>query len=110
MIESVQISFADLPKSEALESLVLREAEKLEKFFDRIVTCRVRVYRAYKRQAQPYGVHIEVAVPGDTIVVDEGADPRTEQAHREPERAIRDAFRTPGRRVEEYARRLRARV
>lgn len=108
MIESVQISFAGVPKSEALESLILREAEKLEKFFERIVSCRVRVYQPYKRQAQPYGVHIEIGVPGDTLIVDEEPDASTEQAHRDPGRAIRDAFRKAARRVEEYARRLRA--
>jgi ribosome-associated translation inhibitor RaiA len=108
MIESVQISFAGVPKSEALEALILRETEKLERFFERIVSCRVRVHQAYKRQAQPFGVHIEIGVPGDTLVVDDEPDARTEQAHRDPERAIRDAFRTAGRRLEEYARRLRA--
>jgi ribosome-associated translation inhibitor RaiA len=108
MIDSVQISFADVPKSPALEALILKEAEKLGRFFERIVSCRVRVYQAYKRQAKPYGVHIEVTVPGDTIVVDEEPDPQTEQAYRDPERAIRDAFRIATRRVEEYARRLRS--
>jgi ribosome-associated translation inhibitor RaiA len=107
MIESVQISFTDLPKSEALEAL-FKETQKLERYFDRIVSCRVRVHQAYKRQAMPYGVHIEIGVPGDTVVVDEEPNERTEQAHRDPQRAIRDAFRTAARRLEEYARRLRA--
>ena len=111
MTESVQISFADgVPRSDALEALILKEAEKLERFFDRIVSCRVRVYQAYKRQGTPFGVHIDIGVPGETIVVDEEPVARTEQAHRDAQRAIRDAFRTAGRRLEDYARRLRERV
>jgi ribosome-associated translation inhibitor RaiA len=108
MIEPLQISIADLPKSEALEALIVKEAEKLERYFDRIVSCRVRVYQAYKRQGSPYVVHIEINVPGEVIVVDEQPGANTEQAHRDAPQAIRDAFRTAARRVEEYARRLRA--
>jgi ribosome-associated translation inhibitor RaiA len=107
MIESVQVSFAGVPKSEALETLITKEAEKLERFFDRIVSCRVRVHQPYKRQGMPYGVHIEIGVPGDTIVVDEEPTASTLQAHRDAQRAIRDAFHTAARRLEEYARRLR---
>ncbi len=108
MIESVQISFSDVPRSDALEALINKEAQKLERFFDGIIFCRVRVFQAYKRQAMPFGVHIEIGVPGDTIVVHDDPNPHTEQEHRDAQRAIRDAFRTAGRRLEEYAKLKRA--
>lgn len=106
MIEQVQISFADIPKSSALEALIQKEIDRLEHYFERIVSVRVRVQQAYKRQGSPYDVRIEINVPGETLVVDEAPGPETEQSHRNAERAVRDAFRIAARRVQEYARRL----
>lgn len=106
MIEQIQISYADVPKSDALEVLIRKEAEKLDHYFDRIVSARVRIQQAYKRESAPYSVHIELLVPGETLVIDDEPVPDTEQAHRNAERAVRDAFKKAARRVQEYARRL----
>jgi ribosome-associated translation inhibitor RaiA len=108
MIEQVQISVADIPNSSALEALIQKEVERLEHLFQRIVSIRVRIQQAYKRQGSPYSVRIEINVPHETLVVDDEPGPETEQSHRNAERAVRDAFRIAGRRVQEYARRLQA--
>ncbi len=65
MQNALQITFRDMPASEALETRIRQKAEKLEKFKSRITSCRVTVEEAHRHhnQGRHFGVRIEVHVP-----------------------------------------------
>lgn len=101
----LQITFRDIPHSEALEDKVRAKAAKLDRFCDRITGCRV-VLSAPHRHHQSgnlYNVRIELSVPGDEIVVTR--EPHQHQAHEELGIAIRDAFNAAQRQLQSYTRR-----
>jgi hypothetical protein len=103
----VQVIFRGLNPSEALSRLVQKEAAKLDKFFDGIVSCRVLVERpsAHHQNGSPYHVHVNVIVPGaDLAIVTEPRD-EIDAIYRDPALAVRDTFRRAKRRVQDYARR-----
>ena len=101
-----QISFIGLPSSEAIEERILQGVGRLERLFDRITSCRVVVevpHRQHQR-GNKYRVRIELAVPGNRIVVNREDDrPEYEDAYV----VLRDAFNAAGRQLEDYVERLR---
>lgn len=102
----LQITFKNMDSSPALEALIREKAEKLERFSDRITSCRVVVEapHRHKHKGKLYQVSIEITVPpGGDLVVNRGQnDPEYEDAYL----AVRNAFDTAVRRVEEYERKL----
>ncbi|HVA26553.1 MAG TPA: HPF/RaiA family ribosome-associated protein [Candidatus Baltobacteraceae bacterium] len=119
----VQITYRELDPSDALTGLIREEAAKLDRFFDRIVSCRVLVEREQRhlRVGAPFRVRIDIGVPGDELTIDavpsvlaavtddEGAMRRkraeVDAMHKDPALAVRDAFRRARRRIQDYARR-----
>lgn len=118
----VQITYRGLDPSESLSGLIHREADKLEKFFDRIVACRVLIEQEQRhlRSGAPFRVRIDITVPGSELVIDTAKSLRTstpdeenparrkssevDAAHKDPALAIRDAFRRARRRTQDFAR------
>jgi len=98
-----QVTFRDMPPSEAVEAEIRRRVEKLEEFFDRIMSCRVTVETpgGHKRQGKLFAVHIDLKVPGGEI-----ASSRRHE-HEDIYVAIRDAFDAVRRRLEDHARKRR---
>jgi len=95
-----------LKSSEGLVRRIEQEAEKLERFSDRITACRVAVVgRAGRhRQGELYGVRRQIVVPGrGEVVVDR--NPPADHAHEDAYVAIRDAFNAARRRLQDHARR-----
>lgn len=103
----VQVSFQDTPTSDAVEAACLREAEKLLRYFDRIVGCNVTIARPHKRHGKGshYVVRIVLDVPQGTVVVNR--DPLRHVAHEKVELAVREAFDHARRRLQDHARRMR---
>jgi ribosomal subunit interface protein len=103
---ALQVTFRDMPRSEAVEAEIRRRAEKLEAFCDRIMSCRVTVETpgGHKHQGKLHSVHIDLKVPGEEI-----ASTRR-QEHEDVYVAIRDAFDAVRRRLEDYVRRSRGEV
>lgn len=106
----LQVTFRHLSASPAVEARIRQRADELDRFFDRIVSCRVAVECENARQGQgaSYRVRIDLKVPGREIVVgrDAGARRRYEDIHV----AIREAFDAAQRLLEDYARQLRGDV
>lgn len=104
----VQVAFHGLPTSEAVEAACHEEAAKLERFCDRITSCRIVVAEPHRnhRKGNLYEVRLDITVPGSEIVVN--------REHHQPQEdvfmAIRDAFGTAKRQLEEYVQRLRHQV
>jgi ribosomal subunit interface protein len=106
----IQISFRDIPHSDAIETYVRRRAAKLETFSDRITGCYVVVEAPHRHQHQGrhFRVRAELTVPGGQVVASHAPDddPANEDAYA----AIDDAFDRLGRRLEDYVRRQRGDV
>jgi hypothetical protein len=97
----VQITYRGLDPSEALGELIHKEAEKLGKFFDRIVACRVLVER---EQHDPRSrVRIDLTVPGGELTIDTAKSSGTSIP--DPALAVRDGFRRARRRIHDFVRR-----
>jgi len=101
----LQITFRNMPSSEAIEAKINEKAAKLEKYFSRIMSCRVVVEESQRRQHQGklFSVHIDITVPGKELAV-------TREENEDPYVAMRDAFNTAARRLEEHARQKRGEV
>ena len=106
----LQITFRHMDTSEAVAARIRERAEELERFFDRIVSCRVVVECRHPRRLQGnlFRVRIDLKVPGREIAV--GRDPAAHHAHEDIHVAIRDAFDTTRRLLEDYAREARGDV
>lgn len=101
----LQITFRNMPPSEAIEAKINEKAAKLDKYFSRIMSCRVVVEESQRRQHQGklFSVHIDITVPGKELAV-------TREENEDPYVALRDAFNTTSRRLEEHARQRRGEV
>jgi cold shock CspA family protein/ribosome-associated translation inhibitor RaiA len=104
----LQITFKNIQSSPAVEARVRQEAEKLERFSDRIGHCRVVIEAPHKRQRQGklFRVSINLTIPPRHEIVI-GRERRQSHAHEEIGVAIRDAFEAAARRIEDHARRFR---
>jgi ribosomal subunit interface protein len=106
----LQITFRHMDTSEAVAARIRERAEELERFFDRIISCRVVVECRHPRRQQGnlLRVSVDLKVPGREIAV--GRDPAANHAHEDVYVAIRDAFDTTRRLLEDYAREARGDV
>ena len=104
----LQVAFeGGLEASDALNALIAHEAAKLERFHDRITSCRVAVIgRSHRhRQGGLYAVRLQITGPGDAdVVIDR--NPPLDHAHEDVTVAIRDAFNAARRRLQDRHRRL----
>jgi len=96
---TLQITTRDIPHSEALESHIREKAEKLEKFYPHITSCRIVVELPHKHHHQDrmFDVHIDMTIPGSEIVVNRAANEDVYVA-------VRDAFDAAKRQLEDHAR------
>jgi cold shock CspA family protein len=105
-----QIVFRHVEPTPALEARVRAEVADLERFYERITSCRVAVERSGPHHAKGtlYHVHIDLTVPGGEIVVRH--EPMERRAHEDPYVAIGEAFASARRRLEDFAREQRGDV
>jgi ribosomal subunit interface protein len=105
----LQITAHDLVLPDAIETDIREKAAKLERYYQRIISCRVvvgapvRSAHASHSQTGRYHVSIDLTVPGAELVV-------TRQENEELQVAIRDAFNAARRRLQDYVRRQRGEV
>ncbi len=101
----LQITIRDMEHSDALEKHIRDKANKLDEFFDRIMSCRVVVEMPHKHrhQGKQFNVRIDIGVPGSEIAVNRD---HAEDVYV----ALRDAFDAAKRQLEDYARKMRGSV
>lgn len=106
----LQVTFRNMDSSPAIEKEVREKAAKLEKFCDRITSCRVIVEAPHRHQHQGklYHVRVDLSVPGEELVV--SREPENNRAHEDVYVAIRDAFDAARRQLQDYSRRQRGKV
>jgi ribosomal subunit interface protein len=110
MHTSLQITFRNLDRSLAVEEKIRERAARLEHYFGDIMSCRVAVELLHKhhRQGNHFHVRIDLTVPGDELV--SSREPDDHHAYTDVYVAIRDAFDTMDRMLEEHVRRMRRQV
>lgn len=103
----LQITFHEMPHSDAIEEIVREKAAKLDEFAEHIMGCRVVVEMPHRHHVHgnQYQVRIDITVPGEEIAVNREPTEHTE--YRDATVAIRDAFDAVVRQLEDYVRRRR---
>jgi ribosomal subunit interface protein len=94
----LQITARDIEITEAIRADITEKAGKLDKFYDRIMRCRV-VLEAPKRhqhEGKLYNIHIYMTVPGSELVV-------KREMNKDLYVAIRDAFQAARRKLEDFS-------
>lgn len=101
----VQINFRNMDPSPALESVIAKQAAKLDRFCETIIGCTVVVEAPHRHQHQGklFTVRIELTVPNDRLVVSRQGP--ADHAHEDARVAVHDAFDAIGRMLEEHQRR-----
>jgi cold shock CspA family protein len=128
MVLPVQITYRDIEPSEAVEARVRREAAKLERFHERIMACRVTVEmpRKHPHHGKVFRVRVDLTLPGGELVTHptpsihaaarqgeverETKSLEVEGEYKDVHVAIRDAFKTVRRRLQDHVRRHRGDV
>jgi ribosomal subunit interface protein len=98
----LQIAFEGIQHSDAIETRIREEMQKLEQFFHRIVSARVVVARPQHRhhKGDIYQVRIHLVVPeAHDIVV--SREPAANGAHEDVYVTIRDAFKAARRQLQD---------
>jgi ribosomal subunit interface protein len=100
----LEISTRLINLSAPLEAELRRRAAKLERFYDRITSCRIAVERPsnHHNEGGPYRVRIDITVPGSELVANKEAE--------DLNTAVRDAFDAAERQVDDFSRRRRGEV
>lgn len=128
MLKPVQITYRNMEPSPAVTARIEEEAAKLDSFFDRITSCRVIVEAPHRHHkwGELFHVRIDLGVPGGELVVshEPSARPAAGQEEeaalrkhieRHPEHkdvyvAVRDAFASGRRQLQDHVKRLRGEV
>jgi ribosome-associated translation inhibitor RaiA len=100
----LQIAFHNLEPNEAIEEGVRLRAAKLDEFAEHIMGCRVviEVPHRHHQHGNLYQVRIDLTVPGEEIVVNR--EPPAHTQYRDVTVAIRNAFDSAQRQLEDYVR------
>jgi len=103
MQKPLDVQFQNLDPSTAVEKSVRKYAERLDRFYPDIMSCRVTLEASHKHQHKGnlYHVVVDIKIPGDEIVVSRAPD--DEQAHEDIYVAIRDAFSAARRQLQDRA-------
>ena len=106
----LRITFRHMESSAAVEARVREHVARLERFHDRITGCHVVIEAppAHRNKGAPFDVRIDLTVPGGQIVV---RGERAEHgAHQDVYVALRDAFDSLRRQLQDHAREARGDV
>lgn len=125
MILPVQIAYRNMKPSEAVDTRIREEVNKLETFYKPIMHCRVIVETPHRhhRKGHLYHVRIDLTVAGAELVVERESslhaslrqveaekESKSLEAHAEHKDVfvvIRDAFKEARRQLQDFARRQR---
>jgi cold shock CspA family protein len=103
----VTVSFRHMQPSPAVEARARALAVRLDRYYDRITGCHIVIEAppAHRHTGAPFAVKIDATMPGGVIHVDSQRDLRDE--HADVYVAMRDAFHSVRRQLQDFARRTR---
>jgi ribosomal subunit interface protein len=107
----LELAFHNMEQSDQIQSIVSRQVERLERFSDEIVHCRVAVEARHKQpHKSTLGINLEVSVPGDVIVAKRETRPHEVYDHNDAYGVIQDTFDAAIKQLETYKAKRRHRV
>jgi len=103
----LQITFHNLPHSEAIATRIEQQFEKLCHYCDRILRCQVivEVPHRHHHDKNPYHIRINLSLPGEELAIDKD---KSGNYHDNAYIAIRDAFNAAQRKLKRFAEPQRA--
>jgi cold shock CspA family protein/ribosome-associated translation inhibitor RaiA len=106
----LQVSFHNMERSSDVEQAIRERAARLDTFAARIMACRVvvDVPHKHRQNGNQYQVRIDITLPGGEIVVNR--EPGEDKTFQDVRVAIREAFDTAARQIEDYVRLQRVEV
>jgi ribosomal subunit interface protein len=109
----VEITFHNIQRSDWVEEAIREKIARLERMFERLVTCRVRVERRASNASNsiPPVVRIEVGVPGHKDIIVSHEPEHLQQKFQDPDmrNAINEAFRIAERQLLDFKEQLKGR-
>lgn len=105
-----EITYRDVEKTDALDTLVNEKIAKLERFYSNINSCHIAIEKIHDRPSSgsPYRVRLDITVPGHELVAESNPG---ESAQYDPlETVIRDAFDAASRQLKALNEQQRNRV
>lgn len=102
----LQIKFRHMEPSAIIEARIRERCHKLQRFAEHVSRCQITVDAPHKHQAGLYRVIIDITLPGGQIIASHHSDQH--HAHENVHVAVRDAFDSARRQLEDYARRQRS--
>ena len=109
MQKPLEIRFHKMEPSPAIEARIREKAAGLERFSERITSCRVTVEKEHRHhhKGNLFRVRLDIGTPGREIAVSH-TGPK-DHAHEDVYVALRDAFDAAVRRLEDHVRQRAAR-
>jgi len=105
-----EIAFHNIEGSRDAEAMIRNHVARLEKIYDRLTTCRVRVDQRNQNASHsiPPVVHIEISVPGHKDIVVAHEPDHLQRKFQAPDlhNAIHEAFRIAELRLSKYKDKL----
>ncbi len=94
----LQITARDIEVTDAIRTDIEEKAEKLDKYYDRIMRCRVVLEspKRHQHEGKLYNVNIYMTVPGGELMV-------KRELNKDLYVAVRDAFQAARRRLEDFS-------
>ncbi len=104
MQDEPRISFRNMDVSEALEQRIHTRIAELDKLCDRIISCDVvlEMHHRHNTQGRLFHVRVDLGLPGRTLVV--RREPEAHHAQEDAHVAVREAFDSARRQLEDYVR------
>ena len=107
----LELTFRGLEKTESIEALIREKAARLERFCDRLSSCRVVVEKPQAHQDRGAGFRVRVDMtvpPGHELVAHRG--PTEGDLHEELQHLVRETFAAAERQLKELVERQRREV
>ena len=97
----LELAFHHVDSTEWAETEIRERVERLEKIYDRLVSCRVRVERPNQAHGVPAIVKIELGIPGRPELVVSSDPEHLQKRYQSPDlrNAINEAFRVAERQL-----------
>lgn len=106
----VDVIFRNMDPSAAVEYKVNQQAEKLERYFDHIISCRVIIDAPHRHhhKGRLFHARIDLSVPNADLIA--SREPMQNHAHEDVYVAIRDAFNAVKRQLQNYISKQRGEI
>lgn len=107
MTIATEVVFRHMEHSTALEEKIHQRVDKLQRYSDDIIQCRVSIEEPHKhhQQGNLFQVCLDVSVPGNEFVVKRA--PEKHKEYEDPYVAVRDAFNKMERQLAAWHQRRR---